>query len=70
MHNGNGSGDVAIHMGVVPGVAVSDGFVMTEVAGATPHIQAYRPRREDWMVEIDGTTIEIRPRGTTGHEPG
>jgi hypothetical protein len=64
MHNGYGSGDVEIrffHFDYVPKGTFSDG-------GATPvtvagHDGIYRridAQREEWVVDIEGTTIAIR----------
>lgn len=72
MHNGNGSGDVSIHLHVLPeGTvsalperAVSDvGSMAVTVAG---HEGIYRridpghgDQQEEWIVDIDGATISI-----------
>jgi hypothetical protein len=60
MHNGYGSGDVDISLEVVPRGATSDGGgKAVTVAG---HDGAYRridAQREEWRVDIQGTTIVI-----------
>jgi hypothetical protein len=72
MHNGNGSGDVSIHLhvlpegtvSVLPERAISDaGTIAVNVAG---HEGIYRridarqgDEQEEWVVDIDGTTISI-----------
>jgi hypothetical protein len=60
MHNGYGSGDVEIRLDVVPDGTISDdGATAVTLAG---HDGIYRQSigREEWIVDIQGTTIAIR----------
>ena len=58
MHNGNGSGDVEIHVATVPEGIVQDGAAVT-VAGHDGIYRRIDEQREEWFVDIEGTTIEI-----------
>jgi hypothetical protein len=61
MHNGYGSGDVEIRLEVVPeGTISADGATAVTVAGHDGIYRRIDARREEWIVDIDGTTIAIR----------
>ena len=69
MHNGYGSGDVEIHIVIVPSVPITDdGGTATTVAG---HDGIYRriDRMEEWFVTIEGMTIAIRLDARPGTSP-
>ena len=60
MHNGYGSGDVDITIDVVDEGAISDaGWTAATVAGHDGIYRRTDALREEWMVEIEGTTIAI-----------
>ena len=65
MHNGYGSGDVEIRINEGPEGGLTDG-VPTTVAGYEGFYQRIDPRREWWIVEIEGTTIVIRLEARPG----
>ena len=59
MHNGYGSGDVTIRMGALGVGASLDGFAEVTV----PQDAIYRrldAQREEWIIDVDGTSIDIR----------
>jgi hypothetical protein len=65
MHNGYGSGDVEIRL--VSGGIIPDGFgTAVTVAGHDGIYRRIDAQREEWIVDIEGTTISIqltaRPR--------
>ena len=68
MHNGYGSGDVEITIDVVPGPAPDDGGNVVTVAGHDGVYRRIDARREEWIVDIEETTLAIRlttRRGTS-----
>ena len=61
MHNGYGSGDVEIWLHVVPEWRIrDDGATPVTVAGHDGIHRGTDARREEWIVDIEGTTIAIR----------
>jgi hypothetical protein len=82
MHNGNSSADVAITIRAIPEPPVAPGASAATIAG---HTGLYRPnvdadpstdiaglgRLEEWIVDIDGTSVMItlyaEPYTTDGH---
>ena len=60
MHNGYGSGDVQIHVGFVPeGAIPGEGATPATVAGYEGNYRRLDAGREEWLVDIQGTTIAI-----------
>jgi Tol biopolymer transport system component len=67
MHNGYGSGDVEIFLEVVPkGAIPDDGATATTVAGHDGIYKQIDAEREQWIVDIEGTTIAIRLEARPG----
>ncbi|HEY6567688.1 MAG TPA: hypothetical protein VI341_09230 [Actinomycetota bacterium] len=66
MHNGYGSGDVEIHISQVPEGEITDGATAATVAGHDGIYARIDPRRERWIVDIEGTTIAIRLEARPG----
>lgn len=61
IHNGYGSGDVTLHIERVSGGTDSDdGWTTTVVAGHEGQYRRTDARTEEWIVEIEGTTIAVR----------
>jgi Tol biopolymer transport system component len=61
MHNGYGSGDVEIRLDVLPEETISDdGATAVTVAGHDGIYRRIDTGREEWIVDIEGTTIAIR----------
>jgi len=63
MHNGNGSGNVEIRIDVedvVPEEGITDGATTAIVAGNDGIYRRIDAQGEEWIVEIEGTTIAIR----------
>lgn len=60
MHNGYGSGDVEIRVEVVPEGHTLDGGTPVTVAGHDGMYRRIDAGQEEWIVEIEGTTIAIR----------
>jgi len=61
MHNGYGSGDVEITIDYVhEGAAISDaGWTAATIAGHDGLYRRIDAQQEEWMVDIEGTTIAI-----------
>ncbi|HEU4356120.1 MAG TPA: hypothetical protein VFT27_11070 [Actinomycetota bacterium] len=60
MHNGYGTGDVEISVGVVPeGVIPDESATAVIVAGRDGLYRRIDAQREEWIVDIEGTTITI-----------
>ena len=59
MHNGYGSGDVTFNIARVSGGPPGAGWTAATVAGHDGLYRRTQPREEEWLVEIDGTTIAI-----------
>ncbi|MFN8234437.1 MAG: hypothetical protein U0V56_13560 [Actinomycetota bacterium] len=66
MHNGYGSGDVALLLSVLPEGSVPGEGVVVSVAGRTGVYRRIDARRERWIVDIAGTTISIRMNAEPG----
>ncbi len=61
MHNGYGSGDVEIRVSVVPRRPASDdGATTVVVAGHDARYREVIAGVEEWIVEVDGTTLDIQ----------
>jgi Tol biopolymer transport system component len=61
MHNGYGSGDVEIRLDVLPEETISDdGATAVTIAGHDGIYRRIDAGREEWIVDIEGTTIAIR----------
>lgn len=61
MHNGYGSGDVEIRISVVPRRPGSDdGATTVVVAGHDARYREVIAGVEEWIVEVDGTTLDIQ----------
>lgn len=60
MHNGYGSGDVEIRVAIVPAGLAPDGTTAVTVAGHDGIYRQLGAHLEEWIVEIEGTTISIR----------
>jgi hypothetical protein len=70
MHNGYGSGDVEIHVRVFPGGPnTDDGATGVTVAGHDGIHRRIDARVEEWIVDIEGTTIAIRLEARPGTSP-
>ena len=70
MHNGYGSGDVEIRIEVVPGGPITDdGATAVTVAGHDGIYRRIDARLEEWIVDIQGTTIAIRLKARPGTSP-
>jgi hypothetical protein len=59
MHNGYGSGDVAIRIGYFSGATLPDEGVRAVVAGQDGIYHRIDAQREEWIVDIEGATIAI-----------
>lgn len=60
MHNGYGSGDVEITIGTAGGTVSGLGGTPVTVAGHDATYRRVDARREEWLVDIEGTTYYIR----------
>jgi len=61
MHNGYGSGDVEVHLDIVPEAPIpANGATAVTVAGHDAIYRRIDSGREEWIVEIEGTAIAIR----------
>lgn len=60
MHNGYGSGDVEIRIDVVRDDAIAGGGTPVMVAGHEGTYRRLDAGHEEWMIDIEGTTIAIR----------
>jgi hypothetical protein len=63
MHNGwppPGPVDMWIHVQLAPGGGITEGATAATVAGRDGVYLRIDPRRELWLVDIEGTTISIR----------
>jgi hypothetical protein len=61
VHNGYGSGDVNLTIGRLSGAPdVKDWWTTTTIAGHEGWYRRTSARREEWIVEIEGTTIAVR----------
>ncbi len=70
MHNGYGSDDVEIRIEVVPGGPITDdGATAVTVAGHDGIYRRIDARLEEWIVDIEGTTIAIRLKARPGTSP-
>ena len=70
VHNGNGSGNVEIHVeDVVPEEGITAGATAVTVAGHDGIYRRMDARREEWIVDIEGTTIAIRLKATLDSRP-
>jgi hypothetical protein len=70
MHNGYGSGDVEIRIEVAPGVPIADdGATPVTVAGHDGIHRRIDARLEEWIVDIEGTTIAIQLEARPGTSP-
>jgi hypothetical protein len=66
MHNGYGSGDVQIGLNLVPDGAISDDATAVTVAGRDGFYRRIDAEREEWSVDIDGTTVFINLEAQPG----
>jgi hypothetical protein len=67
MHNGYGSGDVAILIEVLPERAASgDDATAVSIAGHDGTYRRIDDRREEWIVDIEATTVAIRLEAEPG----
>lgn len=60
IHNGYGSGDVTLRIERVDGTYADDGWATTTVAGHEGRYRRIGARAEEWIVEIEGSTIAVR----------
>jgi hypothetical protein len=60
MHNGYGSGNLEIRIEVVRGPPTDDGATAVTVAGHSGMYRRIDAQQEEWIVDIEGTTIAIR----------
>jgi len=67
MHNGYGSGDVRIYIDVVPAAPTfNDSATAVTVAGHEGTYRRTDAGREEWTVDIDGTTLAITLEARSG----
>lgn len=66
MHNGYGSGDVEIRVEVSRGPITDDGATAVTVGGHDGIYRRIDARREEWIVDIEGTTIAIHLNARPG----
>jgi hypothetical protein len=66
MHNGYASGDVQIHISVVRAPNTDDNATAATIAGHDGIYRRIDARVEEWIADIEGTTIAIRLEARPG----